>query len=217
MKGKVAFFIFSRLLYLISLVCKWTQRCKSFGVENLERAKTLSPLGVCALAVWHENAMASLIHLQGIPVTAMTSRSRDGDFAAYLISKYGGLTPRGSSSRGGSEALELMLQDMQAGYNPTLTVDGPRGPRRQTKSGIVRIAVQAGLAIVPYAVIAEKSWVFNKSWDKTRLPKPFSRVVRCFGTPIMCSPDGDLKECQDAVTAGINRLEDQAQEHFKSW
>src|ERR1700722_8963501 len=58
----------------------------------------------------------------------MTSRSRDGEFIARVIQRFGFIPVRGSSSRGGQRALLEMNQQLEQGNAVAFTIDGPRGP-----------------------------------------------------------------------------------------
>jgi len=90
---------------------------------------------------------------------------------------------RGSSSRGGREALKQMIKHLKKTRLAAHIVDGPRGPSGQVKAGVIRLAHVADAVIVPLYVAAENKWHFN-SWDKFLLPKPFSRVTLRFGEMI---------------------------------
>jgi hypothetical protein len=52
-----------------------------------------------------------------------------------------------------------------------------------------------------------------KSWDRTEIPIPGSRVVIAFGDPITVAPDASRDECERIrrrVTEAICRAEDRA-------
>jgi lysophospholipid acyltransferase (LPLAT)-like uncharacterized protein len=62
-----------------------------------------------------------------------------------------------------------------------MAVDGPRGPIYQVKPGVLELSKLAGAWIAPLGVAVSSQFVFQKSWNKARLPKPFARVVVRFG------------------------------------
>ena len=75
-------------------------------------------------------------------------------------------------------------------------VDGPKGPIFQVKHGMIYISQKSGVPIVPMGVAYSKKWIFNKTWDKFQLPKPFSRGVVIFGTPYNVELGADMElEC----------------------
>jgi lysophospholipid acyltransferase (LPLAT)-like uncharacterized protein len=122
---------------------------------------------------------------------AMVSRSFDGDLIDRCIRRWGYITTRGSSSRGGKEALEELVdvvkeKDCASG----LAVDAPRGPSRKVKIGTVMVGKATGQPVVPLMSWTTRHIQFN-SWDRMILPLPFSTIVLAFGTPTEVPPDLD--------------------------
>lgn len=60
-------------------------------------------------------------------------------------------------------------------------VDGPTGPPRIIKPGLILLARSANAAICPGIVSYKNAWIAN-SWDHFMIPKPFSKVLFRFGT-----------------------------------
>jgi len=113
----------------------------------------------------------------------MISRSRDGDIVAPVFQLAGWQVARGSSSKGGKQAMEEMVKAISDNGLGANIVDGPTGPIGKVKPGSVRIAQKSGAVIVPCCVAAESAWYFN-SWDRFMIPKPFSKLVIKFGNVI---------------------------------
>ena len=112
----------------------------------------------------------------------MASDSKDGAIIARGIELCGNIPVRGSSSKGGSKAAKAMVRLLRKGHPAAITPDGPRGPRHELQSGILMISAMSGCPIVPYHFVADRQWVFT-SWDRHRLPKPFSTVWISVGKP----------------------------------
>jgi lysophospholipid acyltransferase (LPLAT)-like uncharacterized protein len=104
---------------------------------------------------------------------------------------------RGSSTRGGGEALRLLTRQLRRGREVVVVPDGPVGPREVLKSGVIALARLSGAPIVPMAVGASRHWQL-RSWDEFRIPKPFARCVMRFGEPIRISVDAD-RAAQEAA------------------
>ena len=123
----------------------------------------------------------------------MVSRSQDGEYVDYFSRKLGFETARGSSSRGAQEARETLEDKMAQGLSAAFAVDGPRGPRHRCKYGVMITASNTGAAVLPVAAVAKNPWIFSKAWDKTRIPKPFSKIIYHFGPPVLV-PKGVKRE-----------------------
>jgi lysophospholipid acyltransferase (LPLAT)-like uncharacterized protein len=166
------------------------------------------------LATWHCNLFAGILAQTGRSHVVMISRSADGDALTRICRKLGHHVARGSSGRqgvdkGGREAKGEMIDLLQQGLPGALTVDGPRGPARAVKPGIIEIARCTGLPIVPYAARASRAWRLG-SWDGFRLPKPFARIEVLYGAPIHVPPDTPFEAFsgyQQRVGAAIDALE----------
>lgn len=134
-------------------------------------------------AVWHARILL-LPWLYGRrAVCVLASRSRDGELVTRYIANFGVEVVRGSSSRGGAQALRALARRLGEGREVLVVPDGPRGPAEQVKPGVVALARLSGAAIVPVAVGASSEWRLG-SWDGFRIPRPFSRCVARFGEPI---------------------------------
>jgi lysophospholipid acyltransferase (LPLAT)-like uncharacterized protein len=113
----------------------------------------------------------------------MISQSQDGELISKIVSVLGWYPVRGSSSKGGRQALREIKKLIHDGYKVGHVVDGPTGPFGVVKPGLLSLAQASGMPIVPIIISAEKKWVFN-SWDRFMVPKPFSRVIFRFSDEI---------------------------------
>jgi len=130
------------------------------------------------LAFWHNRLALMAVfaerYCRGRTMLTLISRSRDGEFISEVASQFGIKAARGSSSRHGVEAA---LTAVHAARDPrvdiVLTPDGPRGPRYQIQSGLLRLAQVTERPIVAVDYRLGWKWVLN-SWDKFQVPIPFS-------------------------------------------
>jgi len=121
-------------------------------------------------------------------LAAMISQSRDGDLIATVVSRLNFHPIRGSSSKGGKEALDAVVEYLADHPAAVHAVDGPRGPKGIVKAGIIRIAQRSGALIYPVIISTNRAWML-KSWDQFLIPKPFSRVMIRWGEPISVPED----------------------------
>ena len=157
---------------------------RSVGEEEF-RAH-LQQNGRAIVAIWHQRIMNVVTYARRfsdyVPA-AMISRSRDGDLIADVCRRLNFRPVRGSSSRGGREALAAMVEALSENPVAIHALDGPRGPRGVVKAGIVRMAQLSGAPIVPVYISVTRAWVL-RSWDRFLIPKPFSTVVVRWGERI---------------------------------
>ena len=120
------------------------------------RVKNLTEQPQYILAFWHDHLLLMLHSKWREPIKIIISRSKDGEYIARVFDWYGVESARGSSTRGGSMALREMIRDARDGKNLAFTPDGPKGPARVLKDGVVHAARATGLPIVPIAFAAKK-------------------------------------------------------------
>ena len=156
-----------------------------FGIINLEVEQNVLEKGkVPIYASWHQRLFAGIAPLaKRKPISIMISQSRDGEYISRIVDMLGWRAVRGSSSRGGREALKEIISLSKQGYRIVHIVDGPQGPPGIVKPGLIKIAQHSGMPIIFSTTSAEKKWVFS-SWDQFVIPKPFSRVIIRFGDEI---------------------------------
>jgi lysophospholipid acyltransferase (LPLAT)-like uncharacterized protein len=138
------------------------------------------------VAIWHQRIIPVVGYARKFSVytpSAMISQSRDGDIIAGVASLLNFRPVRGSSSRGGKEALAGMIADLAENQMAVHALDGPRGPRGVVKPGLIVMAQSTGIPIVPVYISVNRAWVLN-SWDRTLIPKPFSTVTVRWDKPI---------------------------------
>jgi lysophospholipid acyltransferase (LPLAT)-like uncharacterized protein len=154
-------------------------------VERLhfDRYLGLRARGVPVLfALWHGRMFLSIQAHRGEGIVTMASRSKDGEIIAGWLERNGYAVVRGSTTRGGGEALRRMARSVRSGRHAALTVDGPKGPPRIVQPGVVQLARLTGAWILPITSSASRPR-FLASWDRYLLPLPFSRSFVAYGEP----------------------------------
>jgi hypothetical protein len=190
-----------------AVACAWlvrllgaTWRVERVGVD--ERDARFARGERCVFAFWHARLLPLVFTHRRRGIAVLISRHRDGELVARLIERFGFVTARGSSTRGGEGGAREMLRLAERGHLLGISPDGPRGPAEILKPGIVYLASRTGFPVIPVAAAASRSWRLA-SWDGFRIPWPFARVVVAYGTPIAV-PSG-LTE--DDVQAWCVRVE----------
>lgn len=134
------------------------------------------------LACWHGQLLPHLWANRHRDLCAMVSQHGDGEIIFRVIEQWGYRGVRGSSSRGGKEALLAMVAELQRGSSFAITPDGPRGPAGVPQPGVLIAAVRAQVPIIPLHSDVSRSWHMG-SWDRFQLPKPFARIRVTYGDP----------------------------------
>lgn len=134
----------------------------------------------CIAASWHNRIFVLPICFKRLRnrqrLTVLTSASRDGALLAQIVQNFGLGAVRGSSSRRGATAIRELQAVMESGSDVIITPDGPRGPRYELSPGIIYLAHKTGARVFRIQVDYSRFWEL-KSWDRFRVPKPFSKVV----------------------------------------
>ncbi len=155
---------------------------------------------------WHRCVLPATFLFRDRNLAVMTSRSTDGEYIARVIQKFGFLAIRGSSSRGGSQALLEMRTLLHNNGTAVFTIDGPRGPRYVAKRGPILLASMTGAPIIPFYVAVQNAWVLN-SWDRFVIPKPFSRIHTHFAEMLRVPANPDeitIEQYRLLMQAGLD-------------
>lgn len=206
------------LLWLISTI--GTLAVRLIG-RTLRFAVHIEPDGLpfnthpLILCFWHRGIFSSTWAFRKQNIGVITSQSFDGEYIARIISAFGYVPIRGSSSRGGARALLESRRRLETGRTVAFTTDGPRGPLYITKPGPVLLASKTGVPIVAFHIAVEKAWLL-RSWDRFMIPKPFSRALLCMSRPIVVPPGLDgaqLDQFHAELQAAQNRVREFAEEN----
>ncbi len=153
----------------------------TWRVETLKAPADL-PGERVLFSFWHGSQLPLLFTHRHRGLRVLVSRSRDGGMVAALLHSMGYGTVRGSSSRGGAQA----VSDLCAALRKTscaITPDGPRGPAEVPKAGLFTLAERAGVPVKPMGAAAWPA-IRLSSWDRFLVPLPFGRVAVAEGIPI---------------------------------
>jgi lysophospholipid acyltransferase (LPLAT)-like uncharacterized protein len=140
---------------------------------------------------------------RGLGFVTMASKSADGEIIATFLELWGFKAARGSSSKGGDLATLEFLEALKDAPGGALTPDGPRGPARKCKRGILTLAEQGNALVVPSSSSSSRP-KFLSSWDRFLVPLPFSKCVVVFGESL----ERGAGESEDAFLARLDAAVD---------
>jgi lysophospholipid acyltransferase (LPLAT)-like uncharacterized protein len=175
-------------LMILPLLCAWIIRiwfatCK-MNIHGLQQRETAEALKKPIIGtIWHYSIIGQFYAMRNEDTGALVSASKDGEYIARLAEHFGFITVRGSRNRGGISALKGLLRLVRAGNNVGIVADGSQGPARVVQAGAILLASKTGSPILPMAWSASR-YFSVKSWDRTVLPKLFSRIEFFYGEPL---------------------------------
>ena len=136
---------------------------------------------------WHQHQLFCAKYLlaqapRGMKLGFLISPSVDGEIGAMIVQRFDGHVIRGSATHTGARALRDYYEALvRQGVSPSITPDGPKGPRFVFKPGAILLSQMSQRPILPMAYAASRATLFH--WDKFVLPWPFSRIVIAIGEP----------------------------------
>lgn len=146
--------------------------------------------------LWHEVLLPLLWQHRGQGIAIVVSEAREGQYLTDFALSLGYRAVRGSSTRGAARALLGAVRELREGRAVAFTPDGPRGPRRELKPGVVAAAQRGRAVIVPIHAQASRAWRLH-SWDRFMIPKPAARVTVSYGRPF------EVAEGETGLTTGL--------------
>lgn len=103
----------------------------------------------------------------------------------------------GSSGHGGRAALAALAPEVSAGLPTFMNPDGPRGPARQVKDGVLLLSEAAGAPVVALRIECSRA-LRLPTWERKFLPLPLSRVSVVYGEPLVVT-ESTREACRAAI------------------
>jgi lysophospholipid acyltransferase (LPLAT)-like uncharacterized protein len=163
---------------------------------------------------WHENLLVPALYFARRNVHVLISEHADGRLIAEACKHLNMQVVTGSSGhdKKGARAVRKLIQ-VSDKTHIVITPDGPRGPRHKVHLGMIYLASQSGLPIVPSGFGYHAAWRLN-SWDRFVLPCPGSAAVCVTGPHIQVPANigrKDLETYRSLVEEGMERATAEAE------
>ena len=201
-------FLKAKILYLIVLLSYRFNRTKVVGESNIEGLDSF------ILVSWHGKVLGLMEHMKHKGYFALVSQSRDGELITRIAKNFGYNFFRGSSNKGGKEAIKNMGNFFRENTNAKIiiTPDGPTGPEHKVKPGALILAQNSGRPIIPMIVDVKNSWKF-KNWHTFYLSKPFSKMRVVFGRPLYFNKDEGIETGTKKIEDALKKVDKVASSH----
>ncbi len=167
--------------------------------------------GTAVYALWHRQEVLMIYLHRNRGICGLVSRSKDGEYMARILKRFGFTFVRGSTTSGGIMALRGLIRSARAGYSVAITPDGPKGPIFKVQPGIILLAQKAGVPIIPAACALSRKLIL-RSWDKYQFPLPFNRIEAVYGEPLHVSETDDVQAKAEELEKTLNALTVEAEE-----
>lgn len=194
----------------------WSLRKRILSKDVEEKDGWVSPPGLIVL-VWHQRLFTLATSFPDTGFKTLVSPHADGEMLAKIVEGIGHDAIRGSTTRRSVAAIRELIRTKKEYVRIGITPDGPRGPPRRIQQGAIYLASKTGLPILITGIGLAKSWTFN-SWDRFKLPKPFSRILLHMGDLIEIPPDLNRKEIEEwrqKIERAMRELSDDTDERFE--
>lgn len=150
------------------------------------------------IAFWHSRMLPVWFYFRKRRPYAVVSKSKDGSILSSLLESWGLQLIRGSSSKGGKEVLDSIIENLN--HNMVLiTPDGPRGPKEAFKPGIFIASHRTQKPFYFIDVKIKSKFIFKKAWDKFEFPMPFSKIYFKVSGPIIVSENLNKEELNEYI------------------
>tara|TARA_B100000945_G_scaffold204488_1_gene164395 strand:+ start:118 stop:723 length:606 start_codon:yes stop_codon:yes gene_type:complete len=172
---KIKIFFISTLLKVVLNSLFLTCSLQSRNNKDFQSCLGKEPI---LLSTWHHQGLllAHYIKKNKIPCWAISSTHPDSEILARVLTSWKINLIRGSSTRGWFNVVKKMVNLYKKNSSIiAVTPDGPRGPRKQAKTGAFTVAIKSNAIVFSVSASASKHWSLP-SWDKTIIPKPFSTI-----------------------------------------
>ena len=214
MKKKVLQLIGNTIVkYLVNILCK-TLTVKEINKDNIQQLELKKQNYV--LAFWHGTMLLPWYLFRNKNLSAIVSKSKDGEILTKVLKKWNYDVQRGSSNNDGKKALNELIKKAEQKYSIAITPDGSKGPARQMKAGAIIIAKKTNIPLVLVGIGFSRKKILLRSWDKFQIPFLFSKACAVYSDPIFIDSNLSYDETNKIIKeAGdkLNNLQNQAEQY----
>ena len=161
--------------------------------------------------IWHRQEVIMIYAQRGRGLVGLISKSKDGEYMARILKRFGFNFVRGSTSSGGFLSLRSLIKAARGGFSLAITPDGPKGPVFKVQPGAIYLAQKAGIPVIPCA--SAYSGRRSCATGTSTSSPPFGRIQVVYGAPFPVAETDDvpakaveLENVLNALTAEAEQL-----------
>ena len=178
---KYCIYFYLRLLFI-------TYRLKTTNEASYKESPNLKQ-GV--IYFWHQNIIAAMFFLFKNKYIGhyVISPIKDGKIIGFIAKKLGLKIIYGSAYKDTLKLIRTSLDVLDLNKRIVIIGDGSRGPAFELQRGVIYLAAKSKLPLIFIDCKTEWAFTFNKSWDKFKIPLPFSKIKVKVHIPVLPSID----------------------------
>ncbi len=197
------------LLKFLYGTCAWEVRGRNQIKELTGSGKSV------IIAIWHGKVLPIFMDLASYHYYALAGMHKDAELISQVGAQTGWRLLRGSSSDRGKEVFKEMINVLSTpGSVIAMTPDGPKGPAKIPKPGVIRAAQKSGAIIIPAIGQARRRWGFT-NWDTFYVAKPFTKIVLHYGKPLEFRSSDNFQTSINTLKLELDKLEKIVDSNFE--
>jgi lysophospholipid acyltransferase (LPLAT)-like uncharacterized protein len=170
--------------------------------------------GQALFAIWHESNLVAATAAYRLRTTkrviSFSTRGFRGIVMNTMLESMGSgviALPAESNRAEAAKLAKELARIGREGSSLVVSCDGPTGPYRVAKPGVLIVARESGIPIQPWAVAVRPPWRLNGRWDRHLVPFPFCRMRVEEGEPIRIAPREALKPRLAELQSALDRVQ----------
>jgi len=209
-KNNFFFYIFANLVFLSLWIIKSTSNWNGVNEEIIE--KELIKKKTVIVLIWHHQLMGSTFSWKFKPkLRPIATSHRDGQLSTLVQKKFG-LDPLLRKKDNPTFLIKSISKAVQNGDCIYITPDAPHGPPKKINTSIFKLCQKFDLNIAILSFQTNRYFRIN-SWDKLKIPLPFSKGIYLWGNEIIQSKEfkNEIdfnKKISDELNKNFERIND---------
>ena len=178
--------LFANLVFLSIWIIKSTSNWKGENEQIIE--KELTKKKTLIVLIWHHQLMGSTFSWKFKPkLRPIATSHRDGQLSTLVQKKFG-LDPLLRKKDNPTFLIKNISKAVQNGDCIYITPDAPHGPPKKINTNIFKLCQKFDLNIAILSFHTNRYFRIN-SWDKLKIPLPFSKGIYLWGNEIIQSKE----------------------------
>jgi len=204
--------IFANLVFLSLWIIKSTSKWDGINEEIIE--KELTKRKSLIILIWHHQLMGSTFSWKFEPkLRPIATSHRDGQLSTLVQKKFG-LDPLLRKKDNPTFLIKNISKAVQNGDCIYITPDAPHGPSKKINTSIFKLCQKFNLNIAILSFHTNKYFRIN-SWDKLKIPLPFSKGIYLWGNEIINSKEfKNETDFNKKISSELNKNSENIYDYF---